>query len=195
MLGILVNGPTWEICPKNKKIKFRTISSGYLKISRIKESPQFGWVKKLQRTAGFQIVRGEYQPWYPSWSTTGLVTFSNTQSPPLQIYSSRHKTDWPAIPEQTNEQMDRTSIWVSGPWQRDGQTGPDLGFRTSTDGRTNKTSTNEQTNARTDKSINIVDIGWRPWCLRKGKLDGSRPYQSCFACDKKGFLKFFQCNT
>jgi hypothetical protein len=33
--------------------KFRTISSGYLKISRIKESPQFGWVKKLQRTVGF----------------------------------------------------------------------------------------------------------------------------------------------
>ncbi len=40
--------------------KFRTISSGYLKISRIKKSPQFGWVKKHQRTAGFQTVRGGY---------------------------------------------------------------------------------------------------------------------------------------
>jgi hypothetical protein len=38
--------------------KFRTISSGYLKISIIKESPQFGWVKKLQRTVRFQTVRG-----------------------------------------------------------------------------------------------------------------------------------------
>jgi hypothetical protein len=33
--------------------KFRTISFGYLKINRIKESLQFGWVKKLQRTAKF----------------------------------------------------------------------------------------------------------------------------------------------
>ncbi len=38
----------------------RTISSGYLKISRIKESPQFGWVKKLQKIAGLQTVRGGY---------------------------------------------------------------------------------------------------------------------------------------
>jgi hypothetical protein len=40
--------------------KFRTISSGYLKISRIKESPQFECVKKLQRIVGFQIIRGGY---------------------------------------------------------------------------------------------------------------------------------------
>ncbi len=29
---------------------------GILKFSRIKESPQFGWVKKLQRTAGFWTI-------------------------------------------------------------------------------------------------------------------------------------------
>jgi hypothetical protein len=31
-------------------------------------------VKKLQTTAKFQTVRGEYQPWYSAWSTIGLVT-------------------------------------------------------------------------------------------------------------------------
>ncbi len=73
-----------EICPKKKTLvltnvgkravggevlhtrricgfeKFRIISSEYLKISKIKKSPQFGWVKKHQRTAGFQTVRGGY---------------------------------------------------------------------------------------------------------------------------------------
>jgi hypothetical protein len=28
----------------------------------LKKNPQFGWVKKLQRIAGFQTVQGEYQP-------------------------------------------------------------------------------------------------------------------------------------
>ena len=104
MLGILANGRTWEICPQKKKktmvltnVGKRAVgggityppdlwiwtSSGYLKISKIKKSPQFGWVKKLQRTAGFQTVRGgylgffpkhvwepqRYQPWYPPSQT------------------------------------------------------------------------------------------------------------------------------
>jgi hypothetical protein len=115
MLGILANGPTWEICLKKKKKKKTLVltnvekravgggityppdlwiwtiqnqSSGYLKITKIKKSPQFGWVKKLQRTAGFQTVRGgylvffpkpvwepqRYQPWYPPSQTDWPAT-------------------------------------------------------------------------------------------------------------------------
>ncbi len=130
---------------------FRTISSGYLKISRIKESPQFGWVKKLQRTVGFQICfffqntfenhidnqvfdyfdNHEY-PWYPSWSTTDRVTISNTRPLP-------HK--YIALPKPYQifaaEDLDRRTvvgIWVSGPRQTDNSW--DLGFKTLTDGRT-----------------------------------------------------------
>ncbi len=89
--------------------KFRTISSKYLTISRIKKSPHFGWGKKLQRTTGFQTVRGgylfffsktrlktteiynnqvfdyfdnhEHRPWYQTCSTTGLVTISKREPP------------------------------------------------------------------------------------------------------------------
>jgi hypothetical protein len=45
---------------KTLTLEFKTGSAGYLKISKIKKSPQFGWVEKLQRTAGFQTVRGGY---------------------------------------------------------------------------------------------------------------------------------------
>jgi hypothetical protein len=51
-----VGGGVLHTCRNCGFEKFRIISSGYLKISRIKESPQFGWVKKLQRTVGFQTV-------------------------------------------------------------------------------------------------------------------------------------------
>ncbi len=109
----------------------------------------------------------EYQPWYPAWSTTGLVTISNTRPSPLQIYSSRHKTDWPAIPGQTetpgqtDRRTDRNSIWVSRPRQRDEQKGPDLGFRTSTDGQDlDFQDLDGQTDARTDKAINTSGCPW-----------------------------------
>ncbi len=47
-------------CSLERKTLTLTGSAGYLKISKIKKSPQFGWVEKLQRTAGFQTVRGGY---------------------------------------------------------------------------------------------------------------------------------------
>ncbi len=109
----------------------RTISSRYLKISRIKESPQFGWVKKLQTTAGFQTVRGgylffffktrlriteiynnqvfdyfdnhEYQPWYPAWSTTGLVTISKRE-PPVWVGEKNFK-------EPSDSRQFEVDIW------------------------------------------------------------------------------------
>jgi len=34
-------------------LEFKTGSAGYLKISKIKKSPQVGWVGKLQRTSGY----------------------------------------------------------------------------------------------------------------------------------------------
>ncbi len=108
--------------------KFRTISSGYLKISRIKESPQFGWVKKLQRTVGFQTVWGEYQPWYLTWSTTGLVTISNTQPLPYKYIApiTKHTDQRSHGQKPQDRRTDRTSIWVSGLWHTDGWTGSRL---------------------------------------------------------------------
>ncbi len=64
-----------------------------MKISKIKKSPQFGWVKKLQRTAGFQKVRGGYLVFFQN-------TFENHRD--INLDTHRHRqtdrslTDWPA---------------------------------------------------------------------------------------------------
>jgi hypothetical protein len=144
MLGILAK----KICPKKKKsnlsinqcgkkggggyyipARFRTISIGYLKINRIKKSPQLGWVKKLQRIIGFQTVRGGYffffktrltnteitkninldtrldpQPALLQFLILGHLPYKYiTLSKPCQIFAAEDLDKW------TN------GIWVSGP--------------------------------------------------------------------------------
>jgi len=74
-------------------LEFKTGSAGYLKISKIKKSLQFGWVEKLQRTSGFQTVRGGYLVFFQN-------PFENHRYINLDTHrhrlTDRSQTDWPA---------------------------------------------------------------------------------------------------
>jgi hypothetical protein len=113
-------------------------------------------VKKLQRTAGFQTDRGEYQPRYPAWSTTGLVTISNTRPLPYKYIAPVTKQTDQLSPDRRTD-PDR---WTD---RRTNGQELDLGFKTSTERRTDGSRSEFQDldfqnlDRRTDNAINIVD--------------------------------------